>query len=78
MDDYFGLCPLCGRNDGFLNNLRDHWMICNKHKTKWYVGSNLFSAWRDMSGEEQDSQRKELTEFTEVEPWYPSLMGQFN
>jgi len=76
MDDYFGLCPLCGRKDGYLNNLRDHWMICKKHKTKWCVGSNLFSSWRDMSGEEQDSQRKELTEFTEVEPWYPSLKGQ--
>ena len=48
------------------------------HKTKWCVGSNLFSAWRYMSEEEQNRQRRELTEFTEVEPWYPSLRGQFN
>ncbi len=46
-DNHFGGCPHCGRNDGYLNDGRDHWFFCDSHKTKWLVGSNLFSSWRE-------------------------------
>jgi hypothetical protein len=42
-EDYFGVCPTCGSNDGFLIIGRDHWFICKEHRVKWLVGSNLFS-----------------------------------
>jgi hypothetical protein len=46
-DNYFGNCSVCGENDGNLNIAADHYFVCHKHKKKWYVGSNLFSGWRD-------------------------------
>ena len=45
-DDYFGVCPVCGKTDGCLNVNRSHWFVCHKHKIAWNVGDNLFSAWR--------------------------------
>jgi hypothetical protein len=54
-EDYSGLCPVCRKNDGYLNIGRDHWFFCKEHKTKWCIGSNLFSAWREQT---EDDQRK--------------------
>ncbi len=45
-DDYFGWCPECGRRDGYRNIGRAHWFFCDAHRTRWCVGSNLFSSWR--------------------------------
>ena len=47
VSNHFGVCPLCRRTDGFLNVGRDHWFVCHAHRVKWFVGSNLFSGWRD-------------------------------
>jgi hypothetical protein len=66
--DYFGGCPWCGQTDGYRNVGRDHWFFCRTHKTKWWVGSNLFSGWRDETEQEQRNARRLLSEFTEVEP----------
>jgi len=44
---YFGACPVCGESDGCLNLGRDHWFYCDQHRTRWWIGSNLFSGWRD-------------------------------
>lgn len=44
--DRFGWCPDCGKADGFLNIERDHFSYCDAHRTRWFVGSNLFSCWR--------------------------------
>ena len=46
-EHYFGGCPTCGDNDGCLNVGRNHWYVCHLCRTKWLVGSNLFSGWRD-------------------------------
>ncbi len=37
-------CPHCGQNDGYLIDRRDQWFFCDRHKTKWRAGSNLFSS----------------------------------
>ena len=67
----WGGCPKCHRNDGYLNtNRRDHFFICHRHKVKWCIGSNLFSAWRDMSDQELTLQHMKLAGYREVEPWY--------
>ena len=44
-DEYFGGCPECGKCDGFLNVERNHWAVCDTHKTTWPIGANLFSSW---------------------------------
>lgn len=68
--NYFGGCPQCGQDDGFINVGRSHWFFCKAHKTSWCIGSNLFSSWREQSEEEQRRIYDEigLDEFTEVEP----------
>jgi hypothetical protein len=51
--EYFGGCPECGSQDGYLNIGQSHWVFCEKHQTRWCIGSNLFSSWRDETEEEQ-------------------------
>ena len=70
--DYFGGCPFCGANDGYLNVGAAHWLSCAEHKTRWCAGENLFSGWR--SEEEADWRRNAemLAEYAEVEPLLPS------
>jgi len=52
-DDRFGICPHCGKTDGYVNVGRGHWFFCIEHRVKWYAGSNLFSSWHDETEEEQ-------------------------
>ena len=49
MDLCFGNCPQCHKTNGCYSVGRDHWYVCHTHRTKWYIGSNLFSCWRGMS-----------------------------
>jgi hypothetical protein len=70
VESYFGGCPECGKTDGYANVGRSHWFFCKPHKTKWCIGSNLFSGWRSQT---EDEQRRAydaigLGAFTEVEP----------
>jgi hypothetical protein len=44
--DYFGGCPVCGKNDGHLNVGRNHYVYCAAHRKRSCYGSNLFSGWR--------------------------------
>jgi hypothetical protein len=67
-DDYFGNCPQCRKNDGFLNIGRSHWFICHEHKTKWCVGSNLFSNWRDETEDDWRKTHERLASYAVVEP----------
>ena len=70
-DDYFGGCPYCGANDGYMNVEREHWFICNRHKTKWLIGSNLFSGWKDEDETEWTRNEYRLENYMEVEPILP-------
>jgi len=50
---FFGDCPRCWEhdgvlaNDGHIHDGPDNWIICRKHKVKWFWGSGLVSGWRD-------------------------------
>jgi len=68
---YFGCCPICGRNDGYMNIGKGHWFYCKEHKVKWCVGANLFSSWQhETEGEQRDKfDRLGFGEFEKVEPW---------
>jgi hypothetical protein len=52
-NDYFGLCPVCHKWDGYANAGRSHRFYCREHKTSRLVGANLFSSWRYQTEEEQ-------------------------
>ena len=70
-DEYLGCCPECGKNDGFLNVGRDHWAYCRRHKTRWLVGSNLFSGWRHEDETVWLCNRYRLEECRVVDPICP-------
>jgi hypothetical protein len=76
-DDYFGVCPHCRKHSGYINVGRGHWMLCDEHKVKWFVGSNLFDSWRF---ETEDEQRKIYDErgiggYQEVKPFHEPLVA---
>ena len=77
-EDYWGGCPECGKTDGFVNVNCDHYFICQAHRTKWYVGSNLFSFWKFETEEEQrqNCERLGFSGFRHVEPVFPTATSQ--
>jgi len=71
MDPHFGGCPQCEGYTGVLSIGRDQWFYCDDCKTKWWIGSNLFSSWREMTAQEFEGNRKYLQDYIEVEPVLP-------
>ena len=69
-DPYFGVCPECGRNNGFLNVGRGHWMVCHAHRVRWCLGSNWFSCWREDTEEEWKENWRRIGDYREV-PYVP-------
>jgi hypothetical protein len=73
-DPHFGHCE-CGRLPVCRNVERNHFMCCDHCKTAWYVGSNLFSAWRDESPKSWRANRQLLeTSYRRIEPTYPFIL----
>lgn len=66
--DHFGVCPECGRTDGFLNVGRNHWFVCHEHTAAWWVGGNLFSSWKDEDEDDWLANEALLLGYVEVEP----------
>ena len=67
-DEYFGGCPHCRQNDGYMNIEREHWFFCDRHKTKWLVGANLFSGWLTEDEETWKRNGYKLAEYMSVTP----------
>jgi hypothetical protein len=72
VNGYFGLCPECHNNDGYLDVGRDHWFFCEEHKVKWWAGSNLFSSWCEQTEEGKQANIKFLEGCRIVEPIWPA------
>ena len=68
--DRGGGCPYCGQNEGYMNIGRSHWYRCSKHKTKWLIGENLFSSWRDENPSIWKQNAQKLEGYKEVRPIY--------
>ena len=66
--DYFGGCPLCGKNVGYLNLGPSHWFVCHEHRTKWWGGSNLFSTWKAEGEADRNENWQTLRQYQEVMP----------
>jgi hypothetical protein len=64
----FGVCPRCGKNDGYINVGQGHWFFCKEHKVRWFVGLNLYPGWQYETREEQERVYNELGfgEFTVI------------
>jgi hypothetical protein len=75
-DNYFGLCPQCGGNDGYRNVGRNHWFVCHTCRTRWCAGSNLFSGWREETKEEWAENAWALSAYREVEPVHPYTLEE--
>lgn len=65
--DVLGGCPECGRNDGHHNVGAGHWGLCHQHRTRWFIGANLFSGWREESEAEQRAQFAAVADYAKVE-----------
>lgn len=63
-----GVCPKCGKTDGFVNLGQEHWFICRDHKSKWFVGLNLFEGWENQTVAQTESIAIMLGGYQEIIP----------
>lgn len=61
-------CPLCDKNDGYLNAGPQHWVICKEHKIRWLHGENLFPDWKNQTMSEYFSSIRLLDSYKEHIP----------
>jgi hypothetical protein len=68
--NYLGFegCPICATNSTYCNIGRDHWFYCEKHRTKWWVGSNLLSSWQFETEDHWKRNEVFLAAYREVQP----------
>ena len=66
VEDYFGGCPTCGKNDGYLNAGKTHVFYCREHKVSWVFGANVFGSWKDETEDEQPEKYKAIEGFERV------------
>ncbi len=71
----FGGCPHCLCVDNIWNIGRCHWAVCHQHKTKWDIGENLFSNWRDEGRQDWLKNKYRLANYQSVEPIFPPEPG---
>jgi hypothetical protein len=70
----FGGCPHCGANDGHFNIRRVHWAVCEKHKTKWQMGINLFPTCLNENQETWEKNAEKFSEYEKVIPIFNPLV----
>jgi hypothetical protein len=68
--EVFGSCPVCGKNDGYLNLHRTHWFVCHEHRKKWMHGANLFSTWRFETEIDWQENFERIRGYEEVMPMF--------
>jgi hypothetical protein len=67
-ENYFGGCPTCCKNDGYLNVYSGNYVVCHEHRVFWLVGTNLFSDWRDETKSDWERNQALLADYQQVEP----------
>ena len=70
--EHFGWCPECGKTSGFLNIERVHYFYCDTHRTRWCVGSNLFSCWRNENEAIWERNAQYLEHYRDVDSHTPT------
>lgn len=66
----FGVCPICGNSNGYLNIRKDHFGVCHNHKIIWSIGYNIFSSWKDEDETIWKKNRETLEQYEFREPVY--------
>ena len=56
------------RNRRLHERREDHWNVCDRHKTCWPIGANLFSCWEEERQEDWDRNAEKLSGYHRVEP----------
>ena len=69
-------CGVCGKNDGYLNLGAQHWFICRVHRTKWFIGENLFDSWMTQTIPQHTIAEQLLRTFHEVTPIREQVFGE--
>ncbi|VTT99014.1 unnamed protein product [Gemmataceae bacterium] len=69
------VCPRCRTGDEYLNVGRCHWGVCRPCGTRWPIGANVFSSWRDETEDDWWRNAATLERLEEVEPHEPPLGG---
>jgi hypothetical protein len=67
---YFGGCPNCHGDNGFLNVNRTHFFVCHKHSCFWPIGANLFHGWMLEDEDAWRSNAALLANYNEIKPVY--------
>jgi hypothetical protein len=70
VEHYFGACPECHSDGEMLNIGRGHWFVCDEHRTRWFIGSNLFSSWRDEDETIWRANHERLKDYRDVDPYF--------
>ena len=78
VENYDGGCPSCGKLDAFLNVCKTHWCVCHTHRTKWCIGENLYSSWRNETEQDWLENKYRLAGYREVEPLPCNILGERN
>ena len=72
--DYpWGACPECLSDTLCLDVGSIQWHVCDTHKAKWWVGSNIDYAWEYKSHEIDLESAAKLAEYTYVKPVHSGL-----
>ena len=66
---YFGACH-CGNEGRYFNVSRTHWFYCDDCKTRWSVGCNLFSSWREETAKDWEKNIEKYGGYREIKPAY--------
>lgn len=51
-----------------MNVRAEHWIVCDAHKVKWRIGSNLFSCWKDENESVWLRNAERFLGYSKVEP----------
>lgn len=64
------VCPISGTVDGIANIAKYHFAYSNAGNSFWYIGEDLFPAWRDEHEDVWDKNFQSLDKMRKVVPVY--------
>jgi hypothetical protein len=70
---YWGSCPVCvAPGETFYYDAgRNEWFVCEGCGVRWLFGRGHFSAWWELTAEEQAEQQRLLAGLRPVTPYFP-------
>ena len=67
--NFFGVCPTCRRQNGWIAGAEGDWFFCDTHRVRWTLMGDVLGGWRDMTAEERFANADQLSGYREVEPF---------